>query len=213
MCLSSSIVYQDPLKEFWDQVKTANELDTREYFGIQNSWPECLKCSFENRKNSFSAFGSLVCYLRVLKLDYELLSYGDVNFYEIMEEANSMIVDGQAIEHLSVCTSGQDQKNTLLGIIDRCCTAFGHRRLRLWLMHPLLNSFEIKLRQESITYLVDNGDVMSEIVRCLKSLPDLERLCTRIHAGTLPIKFFVSVLNGFKMILVKPCAFIMSSQF
>lgn len=140
--------------------------------------------------------------MRVLKLDHELLSYGDVSTYEIMKQSLSMVIDGQVVEHLSVCSPFQDQRNTLFGIIDRCCTPFGHRRLRSWLMHPLFRSEDIKLRQECVSWLMNNVGVMSEITKQLKILPDLERLCTRIHAGSLPIKSFVTVLNGFKIIQV-----------
>lgn len=201
-CPDASFVYQDPIKEFWDQVKTAGELEIREYFGANNSWPDCLKQAFENNCVSFSAFGSLVSYLRVLKLDYELLSYGDVSLYEIMKQSTTMVVDGQAVDHLSVCSPLQDQRNTLLGIIDRCSTPFGHRRLRSWLMHPLYRAEDIKCRQAGVYCLIENFGGLNEITKFLKTLPDLERLCTRIHAGTLPIKTFVNVLNGFKTILV-----------
>lgn len=196
------MIFQDPIKEFWDHLKTANELEVREYFGTQMPWPESLKQAFDDNMLSFSAFGSLISYLRVLKLDHELLSYGDVSSYEIMKQSSSMIIDGQAVEHLSVCSPSQDQRNTLLGLIDRCCTPFGHRRLRSWLMHPLYLSHDIRLRQDSVSCLIDNIWCMSEITKFLKVLPDLERLCTRIHASTLPIKSFVLVLNGFKTIQV-----------
>lgn len=201
-CASASLVFQDPIKEFWDHVKTADELEIREYFDSKNSWPECLKITFSENKNSFSAFGSLISYLRVLKLDHDLLSYGDVSKYEIMKQSSSMIVDGQAIEHLSVCSPTQDQRNTLLGVIDRSSTSFGQRRLRSWLMYPLVEVNAIKSRQDAVSYLIEHSSCLADISRFLKTLPDLERLCTRVHAGTLPIKSFVTVLNGFKTIQV-----------
>lgn len=119
-----------------------------------------------------------------------------------MKQSTTMIVDGHAVDHLSVCSSSQDQRNTLLGIIDRCSTPFGHRRLRSWIMHPLYLVSDIKSRQEGISCLIENFGCLSEITKLLKTLPDLERLCTRIHAGTLSIKAFVNVLNGFKTISV-----------
>lgn len=202
-CSAASFVFQDPIKEFWDHVKTADELEVREYFASKNSWPDCLKSSFSENKNSFSAFGSLISYLRVLKLDHDLLSYGDVSMYEIMKQSSSMIVDGQAIEHLSVCSPTQDQRSTLLGVIDRSSTSFGHRRLRSWLMHPLREVRPIRSRQDAVSYLMENSSILADITKLLKTLPDLERLCTRVHAGTLPIKSFVTVLNGFKTIQVR----------
>ena len=119
-----------------------------------------------------------------------------------MKQSSSMIVDGQAVDHLSVCSPGQDQRNTLFGTIDRCSTPFGYRRLRSWLMHPLYVADDIKSRQDAVACLIENFGCMAEITKLLKILPDLERLCTRIHAGTLSIKSFVNVLNGFKTIQV-----------
>lgn len=200
VCPYASIVMQDPLSEFWDVSKTANELDAREYF---KTWPECLNACHSERTNSFSAFGSLISYLRVLKLDYELLSYADVSKYEIMKMAKSLILDGQCLEHLQVCNVTSDQKKTLLGLVDRCSTSFGHRLMRSWVLHPLVDAEDIKLRQEAISVFMDNFGSMVNLTNALKSIPDLERLCTRIHAGTISIKSFVDVLNGFKIISVR----------
>ena len=201
-CPGASFVFQDPIQEFWDHSKTADELEIRGYFGTKNSWPTHLKNVFADKKQSFSAFGSLTSYLRILKLDQELLSFGDISKYEIMEQARSMVIDGQAVDHLSVCSLSQDQRNTLLGIIDRTSTPFGHRMLRSWLLHPLYLSEDIKQRQEGVSALVEEFGTLAELTKFLKTLPDLERLCTRIHSGTLPIKTFVTVLNSFKTILV-----------
>lgn len=199
LCPYASIVFQNPVSEFWDISKTADELDAREYF---KSWPECLQNCYESRTNSFSAFGSLVSYLRALKLDQELLSYADVSVYEVMKMSKTLILDGQCLEHLQVCSLLSDQKNTLLGLVDRCTTAFGHRLMHTWVLHPLLDVDEIMSRQEAVSVLMDNFAAMVNLATALKSIPDLERLCTRVHAGTISIKGFVDVLNGFKAILV-----------
>lgn len=113
-----------------------------------------------------------------------------------------MIVDGQVVEHLSVCSPNNDQKNTLLGLIDHCSTPSGHRLLRNWILHPLLVVEDIKSRQEAVNVLVNNYGFLVNTMKILKTIPDLERLSTRIHAGSLSIKSFVNVLNGFKSILV-----------
>lgn len=194
-------MFQDPIKEFWDHSKTADEIEVRGYFGQGQSWPGPLNSIFAERKNSFSAFGSLTSYLRVLKLDQELLSYADISEYKIMEGANSMILDGQAVDHLSICSQTQDQRNTLMGIVDRTSTAFGHRKLRSWLLHPLYFSKDIVNRQDAVLALMEDFGTLSDITKSLKTLPDLERLCTRVHSGTLPIKTFVTVLNALNTIL------------
>ncbi len=140
--------------------------------------------------------------MRVLKLDQELLSYADVSSYEVMKMSKTLIIDGQCLEHLQVCSMSSDQKNTLLGLVDRCSTAFGHRLMRSWVLHPLIDTDEIRLRQEAINILMENFGTIVNLTTALKSIPDLERLCTRVHAGTISIKGFVEVLNGFKTILV-----------
>ena len=203
-CPFSSVVFQNPVSEFWDVSKTADELEAREYF---QNWPDCLQACYSARSNSFSAFGSLISYLRVLKLDHELLSYADVSVYEVMKMSKTLIIDGQCLEHLQVCSMSGDQKNTLLGLVDRCSTPFGHRLMRSWILHPLMDIEEISLRQEAVSTFMDNFGALINLTTSLKSIPDLERLCTRVHAGTISIKGFVDVLNGFKTILVNIIAY------
>ena len=199
-CPTSSFVILEPIKEFWDVAKSDSELRAARYHGSTDVMPLGLCSLLAGNSASISAFGALISYLRTLKLDEELLSYGDVSYYDVMEEAKTLILDAQALEHLNICGLGNESQQTLLGIIDRTSTPFGRRLMCKWILHPLADYEQLKTRQATVNDLINSPGLLQDISRFLKSVPDLERLCTRIHAKTISIKSFVAVLNGLKLV-------------
>ena len=73
---------------------------------------------------------------------------------------------------------------SLLWALDRTITAMGSRNLRRWLLQPLKDIALINQRLDSIAELVKNHDLRKQLRLCLKEVYDVERLCSRIGAGT-----------------------------
>jgi DNA mismatch repair protein MutS len=74
-------------------------------------------------------------------------------------------------------------KGSLLHILDYAITAMGKRLLRQWVSQPLLDVEEIKIRQESVGYLKNNGVLRAELFVQLKKINDIERLTSRVISG------------------------------
>ncbi|MGH7774560.1 MAG: DNA mismatch repair protein MutS [Candidatus Binatia bacterium] len=75
-------------------------------------------------------------------------------------------------------------KGSLLGVLDYTLTPMGARRLRQWLLYPLLNEKLIRQRHEGIEELVENYKGRQELRTGLKGVQDLERLGGRTVAGS-----------------------------
>ncbi len=73
-----------------------------------------------------------------------------------------------------------DDGPTLFGLLDRCETSMGSRRLRHWLHHPCRDAAEPTARQRGIAELLDTPGLYEALRRTLDGLPDLERIATRI---------------------------------
>lgn len=71
---------------------------------------------------------------------------------------------------------------------------------RQWLCHPLADINKINLRLDAIDALLADESFRETFVFQLGKLPDLERLISRIHAGSCSPKDFVRVLEGFEQI-------------
>ena len=76
---------------------------------------------------------------------------------------------------------GQDDANapTLFALLDHCRTAMGSRLLRYWLHHPRRNQEIAKARHAALNALM-RDDAASGLSATLASVPDIERITTRI---------------------------------
>lgn len=192
-------------KEFWDAETTVRELRGRDYFGDdgdeESKWPQDLK-EIKEMELALSAFGGLVWYLSSLKIDRELISIGNFEWYDPIRKATSLVLDGQTLQNLEIFQNTFDgsQTGTLFSLLNRCITPFGKRMFRLWLCHPLADQKKIEARYDAVDALNADKEFTTTFSRELSKLPDLERMISRIHAGTTKAQDFCRVLDGFEQI-------------
>ncbi len=73
---------------------------------------------------------------------------------------------------------------SLLWAIDRTLTGMGARLLRRWLLQPLLDAQAIAARWDTVAELVQQGGLRQRLREHIKQIYDLERLLSRVQAGT-----------------------------
>ncbi|MDN5379631.1 DNA mismatch repair protein MutS [Thermodesulfobacterium sp.] len=71
------------------------------------------------------------------------------------------------------------EKYSLFWVLDATVTPMGARLLKEWIIYPLRDINQIKLRQEAVSFLVEKPDLRDALREVLKKLPDLERLSTK----------------------------------
>jgi DNA mismatch repair protein MutS len=81
-------------------------------------------------------------------------------------------------------TLGGERRGSLLGVLDRTRTPMGARRLREWLLYPLLDPGEVGTRLDAVEALHDAVDVRAQARELLGGVGDLARLAGRIGART-----------------------------
>ena len=77
---------------------------------------------------------------------------------------------------------------TLFSTVDHCRTPMGSRQLRRWLQAPLRTNVQAQERQDAITQLMQAPDADTALRTLrdgLQTLPDLERMATRLALGTI----------------------------
>jgi DNA mismatch repair protein MutS len=72
---------------------------------------------------------------------------------------------------------------TLIEVIDETLTPMGARRLRRWLLRPLIGAERIWERQEAVAELLEHAGVRRSLRAELKRVRDLERLAGKVGAG------------------------------
>jgi DNA mismatch repair protein MutS len=86
-----------------------------------------------------------------------------------------------------------DRRGSLLQVLDSTGTAMGARRLRQWLLYPLLDENVIRQRHEAVQELVDDFALRQELKGSLTRAQDLERLVGRAVSGSALPKDLVAV--------------------
>ncbi|OXU29419.1 hypothetical protein TSAR_009297 [Trichomalopsis sarcophagae] len=233
--------------QFWSSTKVLNVLHEADYFKNEEdssfSWPKGLEpylndgdslglTPLEEKQLAVNALGGCVYLLKNYQLDHQLLAqrrfktYVPPDFSVEAEKSDgtklayNMVLDAMTITNLRVLGN----EGSLIKTLDNCCTAFGKRLLREWVCRPSCRKSVIVERQNAITELIDNPDVVQEVRSKLSGLPDLERLLSKIHVQGNAAKLrnhpdgraimfegpayskktivdFITALNGFEDIL------------
>ncbi|OWP05366.1 hypothetical protein B2J93_8108 [Marssonina coronariae] len=197
--------HMKPSSEFWTADVTRRELDCSGYFvsedGGNEPWPETLEAVRDN-DTLMSAIGALVQYLRTLKLERNLLTQGNFTAYSPIQKGTTLVLDGQTLVNLEVFANTFDgsQNGTLFTLLSRCVTPFGKRMFRQWVCHPLADADRINERLDAVDMLNKDRTLSDQFVSSMTRMPDLERLISRIHAGSCRPDDFVKVIDGFEQI-------------
>lgn len=198
--------YLKPVKEFWTADITCRELDASKYFtsdgeSTSELWPGALQ-EARDKDLVMSSFGALVQYLKTLKIEQELVTLGNFSWYDPIRKASSLVLDGKTLINLEIFVNSFDGGNdgTLFMLLNRCITPFGKRLFKQWICHPLLDDTKINARLDAVDALNADLTVQDRFTASLMKLPDLERMISRIHAGSCKAQDFVRVLEGFEQI-------------
>jgi len=113
-----------------------------------------------------------------------------------------MLLDSATKRNLELVQSLRDGGvyGTLLWVLDETVTPMGGRLLRRWVLQPLLNVDRINERLESVDALYRNTLWRQEIREVLKSVPDLERLVSRVGTGTANPRDLAQIRSALQII-------------
>ncbi|KAG8888505.1 DNA mismatch repair protein msh6 [Tulasnella sp. 332] len=164
----------------------------------QSEIPEGIKQMLDNR-TAVEAIGAMIWYLRQLNIDKDLLGMKNFNIYDPMRQGQGLILDGQTLSHIEVLQNSEGtDEGSLHRILNRCITPFGKRLFRIWLCMPLREVSAINDRLDAVQDLMNAPTLDDAFNNLAKGLPDLERIVSRIHAGSCKVVDFLKVLQAFR---------------
>lgn len=126
------------------------------------------------------AGGALLSYLNDNKLLKEgLLSRPQMEFF-----SHTLALDDSAkrnLELIKTLAEGKTQ-GSLLWVLDQAQTAMGSRKIKEWLLFPLLSREGIQARHEAVGELVQQTAFSQALGSLMAGMADLERLINRVLA-------------------------------
>jgi DNA mismatch repair protein MutS len=95
--------------------------------------------------------------------------------------SDRLLIDANSRRNLELTRSINEQapQNSLLGIIDQCSTAMGHRELTRWMQKPLRDQALVRQRHHAVACLLDNHEYQ-ELGALLDQIGDIERILARV---------------------------------
>ncbi|ORY31917.1 muts domain V-domain-containing protein [Naematelia encephala] len=148
---------------------------------------------------AMEALGGMLFYLKSLNLDKDLVSQKNFNIYDPIREGKSLVLDGQTLSHMEVLLNNEGgTEGTLLELLQRCQTPFGKRLFRIWLTSPLRDAEAINERLDAVDDLLSHPTFSGDFTQLVKGIPDLERLISRLHAGSIKQRDFLKVVESFQ---------------
>jgi DNA mismatch repair protein MutS len=121
-----------------------------------------------------------------------------------------MVIDSTSGRNLELVETllGRERRGSLLWACDFTSTSIGARKLRQWILAPLIEPSAIERRLDAVEALVESGPVRAELRRKLATISDIERLNSRIAYGTANARDLVALGRSLEALpqLAEACA-------
>ena len=140
------------------------------------------------------AAGAALGYLRDTQGD----ALGHLTRLVRFDAGDALVLDPTAVATLELLETASERRRrgSLLGALDQTATPMGARRLRDWMLRPLLDAGAIAARQDAVAALVDAPAERAEIRKRCAEIGDLERLTSRAALGVAHARDLVA-LRGY----------------
>jgi DNA mismatch repair protein MutS len=120
-----------------------------------------------------------------------------------------LLIDGATQKNLDVVKNSFDgtRSHSLLSLMDQAATPMGSRMIKQWLLAPLLDTDNIKIRQDIVEIFYKNRKLAKEFGSVLEKVGDIERTIGRISLDRAMLSDYVAlgrmlnVLPQFQQIL------------
>jgi len=147
----------------------------------------------QNKLFATTAAGAAISYLKSLK-NNDLKHIGKMQFYSIK---NYMQLDEVSRRNLELIKSIRYNNSfgSLISVMDETETPMGARKLRDWLLNPLLDKKEIKLRLNAVQELKENFSLTDDIRNLFKTIGDLSRVLGKIGTKRMNPREAIALKN------------------
>ncbi|MBT6716289.1 MAG: DNA mismatch repair protein MutS [Nitrospina sp.] len=147
----------------------------------------------EGMKQATSAAGAMIHYLH----ETQKSALEHINSITPFYIHDYMALDQSTATSLELIQSSEGtRKNSLLSLLDESCTPMGARRIREWIIKPLIDPEKIKSRLEIVSKFKSFPLDRQEIRNLLEKIFDLERLLGKITLSVCNARDLVSLKNS-----------------
>ncbi len=166
-------------------VRDDAEFDTEMTARIVKEHFACDDLASMDLADKSAAVSTLGCVLSYLQ-NTQMGGLERLNHVRIYSDIQFMKLDISARRNLELMETlrSKEKRGSLLGVLDRTCTAMGKRLIRSWIEQPLIHKAPIDARLDAVEELMGNVVLRGEMREALSDVYDLDRIMTRIIYGS-----------------------------
>ncbi len=178
---------------YWFRPEVADEA-LRRHFAVASV--EAL--GLRDRPLAARAAGAALAYVR----EHYPAALDHLRTLTLGQPEGIMPLDPVVLRHLEIFEAGRERRRegSLLATLDFTNTPMGSRRLRRRLGRPLLDIAAIERRLDEVESLVLYALVRARVQDLLRTVPDIERLVSRISAGLANPRDLVALRRGLEVV-------------
>jgi len=133
-------------------------------------------------KHAMSATAAMIAGLELLAMDANLGSFR-ISRYDLRQFVR---LDAAAVQALNLVPNPRDgnQQYNLFGLLNRCKTAMGARKLQQWIKQPLVSLGTISRRHDIVEVFTTDTSMLSDVRGIgLRGISDIERITKKVQRG------------------------------
>jgi DNA mismatch repair protein MutS len=172
----------------FDPVKGREEL--KRHFGLKTL--DAFGC--HEMEIALGAAGALLLYLQ----DTQKCRLSNIRTIKAYSLSEYMTLDRVSHRHLELVENQEDltSTGTLFEVLDRTMTPMGKRKLKKWLLNPLLDQARILRRHDAVQFFCENSPLRAEVREILGKVYDIERLSNKVILGTCNARDMLSLSDS-----------------
>jgi DNA mismatch repair protein MutS len=118
----------------------------------------------------------------------------------VYRDSSYMGMDESTQRNLELIHNLQDgsRRYTLLEVLDYCRTSMGSRKLKRWILTPLMEREKIEARHERVEFFYRNQILLSNLREILGKILDMERLASKVAMDRAHAKNLLSIKSSLR---------------
>ncbi len=146
----------------------------------------------ENMSCGIVAAGAVLHYLK----DTEHPNLQHITTIQRMEQDDYLWMDRFTIRNLELLSSGSENGNCLLKVLDNTVSPMGARMLKRWTVLPLKDIKKINERLNLVEYFIKETDIRKNLHHLIKQCGDIERLVSKIPVKKINPREVIHLAKG-----------------
>ena len=178
---------------------------------IENQYGICISNNDDFLENEYEYLYNNLVNLRYKQGVKHLLYYlvkkqlkdlSHIKNVEVIDNNEYLNMDIHTIRNLELFETLRlkERNNSLISLIDKTKTAMGSRKLKNWMLNPLLDIKRINFRYDLIEKINNEFILREKLQNALYEVYDLERLCGKVSCGSLTARDLLQIKKSLAVI-------------